>query len=318
MNSIITLTNEQELACQELAQHIKKNLYGSLAPSTRIVYRNDFYIFTLWCEKMGLSRCPATPETVAGFITAQDLSGIKPATLIRRLAAIKKAHEAYKHPNPTNDPLVKSVLKGIKRNRGSSQDKKAAATAERLEQMVSFCIPTTLGVRDKAILLLGFAGAFRRSELVSIQMKDIERTPEGIKITIPKSKGDQEGKGQTIAILNGTRFRVVDHLYFWLKQAKITEGFIFRSVRKNGKVQDKPLRPREVARIVKKYAGLAGFTKETFAGHSLRAGFITSGANAGADLIKLMEVSRHKKPETVLGYVRESKLFENHAGEKFL
>jgi integrase len=312
------LTTKQSEACLALANHIKENAYGSLSPATRIIYRSDFYIFSLWCEKMGFQRCPASPETVAGFITAQDIDGIKPATLVRRLAAIKKAHEAYRYPSPTSDALVKAVLKGIKRNRGTAPAKKAAATAERLEQMVSRCIPTTLGVRDKAILLLGFAGAFRRSELVSITMKDIERTPEGIKITIRKSKGDQEGKGQTIAILNGTRFRVVDNLFFWLKHAGIKDGYIFRSVRKNGKVQDNPLTPREVARIVKKYAGYAGFSVENFAGHSLRAGFITSGANAGADIIKLMEVSRHKKPETVIGYVRESKLFENHAGEKFL
>lgn len=312
------LTIKQSEACVALANHIKENLYNSLAPATREMYRRDFYIFSLWCEKMGLERCPATPETVAGFITAQDLDGIKPATLVHRLAAIKKAHEAYGHHSPTNHAVVKGVLKGIKRNRGTAQNKKAAATAERLEQMVSYCIPTTLGVRDKAILLLGFAGAFRRSELVALTIKDIERTPEGIKVTIRKSKGDQEGKGQTIAILNGTRFRVVDHLYMWLKQSGIKEGFIFRSVRKNGKVQDKPLMAKDVARLVKKYAGFAGFSIENFAGHSLRAGFITSGANAGADIMKLMEVSRHKKPETVIGYVRESKLFDNHAGEKFL
>lgn len=312
------LTIKQSETCLALANHIKDNLYNSLAPSTREMYRRDFFIFTMWCERMKVQRCPATPETVAGFITSQDLEGIKPATLVHRLAAIKKAHEAYGYQSPTNHAVVKGVLKGIKRNRGTAPNKKAAATAERLEQMVSYCIPTTLGVRDKAILLLGFAGAFRRSELVSLTMNDIERTPEGIKVTIRKSKGDQEGKGQTIAILNGTRFRVVDHLYFWLKQAGIKEGFLFRSVLKSGKVQEKPLMAKDVARLVKKYAGLAGFTKETFAGHSLRAGFITSGANAGADIIKLMEVSRHKKPETVIGYVRESKLFENHAGEKFL
>ncbi len=312
------LTIKQSEACLELVNHVKDNLYNSLAASTREMYRRDFYIFTLWCEKMGFQRCPATYETVSGFITAQALEGIKPATLVHRLAAIKKAHEAYGYDSPTNHAIVKSILKGIRRKYGAAQNKKAPATAERLEQMVRYCIPTTLGVRDKALLLLGFAGAFRRSELVALTMKDIERTPEGIKVTIRKSKGDQEGKGQTIAILNGTRFRVVDHLFFWLKQAGIKEGLIFRSVLKSGKVQDKPLMAKDVARLVKKYAGLAGFSIENFAGHSLRAGFITSGANAGADIMKLMEVSRHKKPETVIGYVRESKLFDNHAGEKFL
>lgn len=318
MTSIIKLTTEQELACSELAKHVKENLYNSVAKRTREVYRSDFYIFTQWCEKMNLARCPALPETVASFITAQDLAGIKPSSLVRRIAAIRMAHEAYGYQSPTGHPFVKSVLKGIKRNRGTAQDKKAPVTAERLESMILQCEDSLIGFRDKAILLVGFAGAFRRSELVSLTVNDIERTPEGIKVTIRKSKGDQEGKGQTIAILNGTRFRVVDALYMWLKKANINEGYLFRSIRKGGNVQQLRLSSHAIADIVKRYANKAGFNIDSFSGHSLRSGFITSGAQAGADLIKLMEVSRHKKPETIMGYVRESKLFENHAGEKFL
>lgn len=316
MTSIITLTNEQELACAELANHIKENLYNSVAKRTREVYRSDFYIYTLWCEKMNLQRCPATPETVAAFITAEDLRGIKPASLVRRVAAIRKAHETYGYQSPTNHPMVKSIIKGIKRNRGTAQDKKAPVTAERLENMIAQCEDSLIGLRDKAILLVGFAGAFRRSELVSLTINDIERTPEGIKVTIRKSKGDQEGKGQTIAIRNGTRFRIVDSLYMWLTKAGITEGFLFRRVRKGNSVQEYRLSSHAVADIVKRYANKAGFNIDSFSGHSLRSGLITSCANAGADIFKLMEVSRHKKPETIIGYIRESKLFENHATEK--
>lgn len=296
----------------------KQFIYCSVAASTRKVYRSDFNIFREWCEARQLQWMPAFPQSISEFLTCQAITGIKPATLVRRIAAIKMAHKAWECPNPTDHHIVKSTIKGIKRTYGTAQDKKAPATAERLESMIATCPDTMIGLRDKALLLIGFAGAFRRSELVGLTLNDIDRTPEGLKITIRKSKTDQEGKGQTIAILNGTRFRVVDILYKWLHQAGITEGFLFRRIRKGNSVQLQPLTDHAVATIIKQYASKAGLTVESFSGHSLRAGFITSGAQAGADLIKLMEVSRHKKTDTILGYVRESKLFDNHAGEKFL
>lgn len=184
--------------------------------------------------------------------------------------------------------------------------------------MVAHCPDTLVGLRDRALLLLGFGGALRRSELVALTVSDIEHTPEGLRIIIRKSKTDQEGQGQTIAVLNGPHLRIADTLETWLEAAGITEGHLFRAVRKGGKVGSTALTDRSVANIVKHYASKAGLTVDDFSGHSLRSGFITSGAAAGADLFKLMEVSRHRKPETIIGYVRESRLFENHAGKKFL
>lgn len=297
----------------------KSYLENSLSASTRKFYRIDYGIFAKWCDSLAYASLPATPETIVRFLTAQAQNGIKPATLIRRLSAIRMAHETKGYPTPTQHKGVKAVLKGIKREKGIAQKKKAPATAERIESMIVHCPTDTLaGLRDKALLLLGFAGAFRRSELVALTVDDIERTPEGIKVTIRKSKTDQEGQGQIVAILNGTRFRVVDTLMEWLNAACIDDGHIFRPLKKGGQIQNVGLSDRSVANIVKHYAAKAGLTVDDFSAHSLRAGFITSGAAAGADLFKLMEISRHKKPETVIGYVRESKLFENHAGEKFL
>jgi site-specific recombinase XerD len=316
---IITSQTEQQLLDKTKLDDLTKNyMQQSLSPSTRKFYRIDFGIFSRWCESLGLIALPATPDTIARFLAAQASNDIKPATLIRRLAAIRMAHEAQGYATPTQHKGVKAVLKGIKREKGVAQKKKAPATAERIESMIAHCPDTLAGRRDKALLLLGFAGAFRRSELVALTVNDIERTPEGIKVTIRKSKTDQEGEGQVIAIPNGTRFRGVDSLMAWLDAANITEGYLFRPIKKGGLVQTMALTDRSVASIVKLYAGKAGLTVDDFSGHSLRSGFITSGAAAGADLFKLMEVSRHKKPETVIGYVRESKLFENHAGEKFL
>jgi site-specific recombinase XerD len=320
-NALVKKTGiDQKLIDQAQLDSLTKNyMQQSLSESTQKFYRIDFGIFSQWCESFELLTLPATPETVARFLAAQASAGIKPATLIRRLAAIRMAHEMLGHLSPTEHKGVKAVLKGIKREKGVAQRKKAPATAERIESMIAHCdTNTVMGLRDKALLLLGFAGAFRRSELVALTVKDIERTPEGIKIIVRKSKTDQEGQGQIVAILNGARFRVVETLYAWLNKANIREGHLFRSIKKGGQVQQVALSDRSVANIVKLYAKKTGLTVDDFSAHSLRSGFITSGAAAGADLFKLMEVSRHKKPETVIGYVRESRLFDNHAGEKFL
>jgi site-specific recombinase XerD len=302
----------------ELDALAKKYIKQSLSESTRKFYAIDFRIFSKWCESLGLMALPATPETTARFLAAQVALGIKPATLVRRLAAIRMSHDIKGYTSPTQHKGVKAVLKGIKREKGLAQNKKSPATIERIKKMITHCPETLIGIRDKALLLLGFAGAFRRSELVALTIKDIERTPEGIKVMIRKSKGDQEGQGQMIAIPNGVHLRVVDALTAWLVAANITDGYLFRSIKKGGIIQSERLNDRSVPNIVKLYAAKAGLTADDFSGHSLRSGFITSSAYAGADLFKLMEVSRHKKPETVMGYVRESRLFDNHAGEKFL
>ena len=318
MTNTEMVIKESNYALEPLSALNKQFILNSVSASTRRIYRSDFNIFREWCEAQNMQWMPAFPNSVAQFITEQALSGIKPSSLARRLAAISMVHRVLDCPNPTTHEIVKLTIKGIKRAYGTAQDKKAPATADRIESMIANCPETLIGLRDKALLLIGFAGAFRRSELVALTVNDIERTPEGIKITIRKSKTDQEGQGQLIGILNGTRFRAVDALYNWLHKSGIKEGFLFRRIRKGNSVQIAPLTDHAVAVIVKQYASKAGFTVDNFSGHSLRAGFITSGAQAGADLIKLMEVSRHKKTDTILGYVRESKLFENHAREKFL
>lgn len=311
--------NQKLMDIKKLDEEALHYIQKAISESTLKFYKIDFRIFTKWCDDFGVVPLPATPETVARFLAAQASNSIKPATLIRRLAAIRMFHEMAGHLSPTEHKGVKGVLKGIKREKGVFQRKKAPATAGRIENMIAHCDTNTLiGLRDKALLLLGFAGAFRRSELVALTVKDIERTPEGIKVIVRKSKTDQEGQGQMVAILNGSRFRVVDSLLAWLSAANINDGYLFRHIKKGGHVQPMALTDRSVATIVKNYASKAGLMVDDFSGHSLRSGFITSGAQAGADLFKLMEVSRHKKPETVMGYVREANLFENHAGEKFL
>jgi integrase len=174
-------------------------------------------------------------------------------------------------------------------------------------------LTTVIALRDRALLLLGFAGAFRRSELVALGSDDIEETEDGLKITIRRGKTDQEGSGTTIAILRGTVACPVAGLRAWLDAAGITTGPVFRSIRKGGKVGDR-LTDRSVAKIVKSHAARVGLDPALFAGHSLSAGFLTSAAARGASIFKMMDVSRHRSVDTLRGYVRDAEIFKDHAG----
>ena len=173
-------------------------------------------------------------------------------------------------------------------------------------------------LRDRALLLLGFAGAFRRSELVALDLADIEQVPEGLRVTIRRGKTDQEGRGAVIAIVRGDLACPVASLQAWLEAAEITDGAIFRSIRRGGHVQAERLTDRSVANIVKAHAERVGMDPALFSGHSLRAGFLTSAAKRGASLFKMMATSRHRSTETLAGYVRDQELFKDHAGDGLL
>jgi integrase len=187
-----------------------------------------------------------------------------------------------------------------------------------MADMIAHCPDTLRGRRDRALLLLGFAGAFRRSELAMLTIADLLEEETGLRVTVRHSKTDQEGKGQVVAILRGTRLKPVDAVMTWLDAARITEGPLFRAVDRHGNVLRVPLSTRSIAGIVKKYARRIGLDSDQFSAHSLRAGFITSAAKTGAGIFKIMDVSRHRSVETVRGYVRDAELFKDHAGQAFL
>lgn len=302
----------------DLASAARGYMEESLAAATRKAYASDFRIFVTWCKARGYAPTPATPELVALFLTDQARAGICASTLTRRVAAIRFAHEGANQTSPTTSKLVGSALKGIRRSLGMAKDQKTPATAHLIGNMVAHCPGSLIGLRDRALLLLGFAGAFRRSELATLTVADLSEVPEGLRVTIRKSKTDQEGSGQMIPIYNGMRLGAVTAVKTWLTAAAITKGPIFRSINKGGRVSDLALTDRSIANTVKHYAALAGLHAEDFSGHSLRSGFLTSAAEHGADIFKMMEVSRHKRVETVRGYVRMAEQFKNHAGAGFL
>lgn len=288
------------------------------AAATRRAYRSDFDLFRTWCETKGVAALPAQPESVAAFLAVEADRGVKSSTIGRRLAAIRYAHKLAGHEPPTNSEAVKATLRGIRRTASSARARKAPATADKIVAMVTMVDGSPKGLRDRAILLLGFAGAFRRSELVALDIADLEFCDGGLRVMIRKSKTDQEGQGATIAIVPGSIACPVEATRNWIETAGITEGPLFRPVSRSGSISTRRLSDRAVADVVKTYADRLGLNAADFSGHSLRSGFLTSAAQRGASIFKMMDVSRHKSVDTLRGYVRDAELFRDHAGSGLL
>jgi site-specific recombinase XerD len=214
---------------------------------------------------------------------------------------------------------VKKTMRGIRRSIGVAAKKKSAATADQLVHMIPPATDRSMAAtRDRALLLIGFSIAARRSELVALDVSDLEWTKDGLVVTIRRSKTDQEGQGATVAVPFGSVACPVQAFRAWLEAAGIVEGPIFRPVNKGGRVAPERLTDKSVASIIKKHAARIGLNADDFAGHSLRAGFCTSAAMRGANLFKIMDVSRHKSVDTLRGYVRSSELFKEHAANGLL
>lgn len=287
------------------------------ADATRRAYASDFADFVAWCEGFDLEPLPAAPATVAAYLAALVDRKLKASTITRRVAAIAHAHKLAGHETPTAAATVRSVVKGIKRRLGTRPQKKAPLTADLVVKALrKIPADTLIGLRDRAIICLGFASALRRSELVGLDVEHIERRPQGVILLIAHSKGDQEGAGQTVAIPNGSKLRPVEALDAWLKAAGIKSGPVFRGVAKGGRVLEERLCDRQVARIVKQAARRIGLNADLFAGHSTRSGFATTAGRH--DLVGTAAHLRHAKIDTTRGYIQAEDAFANHAGSKFL
>jgi integrase len=238
--------------------------------------------------------------------------------MARRLASIRYAHKLAGHPSPTGSEAVKTTLQGIRRTLPATPRRKAPATADKVVAMATTTGSGAKGLRDRALLLLGFAGAFRRSELVALDLSDLQFCDGGLRVKIRQSKTDQDGQGTTIAIVPGTFACPVAATRDWIRHARLASGPLFRPISKTGRVLRRRLSDRAVANIVKASAGRIGLRAEEFSGHSLRAGFLTSAARRGASIFKMMDVSRHKSVETLRGYVRDAEIFRDHAGSGLL
>jgi len=295
---------------------------ASRAASTRAKYLQHWTAFGLWCQEAGHRPLPVDPATVAVHLSALAAAGTAPQTLALRMAAIGYAHRQAGEAPPhkvRGGTVILDILAGARRSWGKPPARKAAADGDLIWSMLHEIKGDTLrDVRDRALLSFGMVSCLRRSEITALDVADLLRVPEGLRVTIRRSKTDQEGVGATIAVPTGRRLKPVQHLDAWLARAAVTEGPLFRRLSQCGtRVLDARMSDRSVAEVVKARAKRAGLDPASFAGHSLRAGFLTSAARAGASIWKMQEQSRHKSLNVLSGYVRSARLFEDHAGTDF-
>lgn len=299
-----------------LADSIRKYSSSAKASETKRGYSNDLADFARFCTARNLIVLPASPTTVAGYLSWLADRGRRPATIARRMAAISKAHAAAGYPSPSSlrEAIVAETWAGIKRTVGIAQVTKSAATVDYLKAMLAHTPDSLIGARDRALLLVGFAGAFRRSELVSLAVEDLAFVPEGIVLLLRSSKTDQEAAGQKVAITLGQHPETcpVRSLRTWLDLSGITTGPIFRSISRWGYLSALGLTSQVVALVVKRYALAAGLDPAVFAGHSLRSGLATAAAIAGAEERNIMAQTRHKSPAMVRRYIRDTNLFRHN------
>lgn len=295
----------------------KEYLNSVHADNTLDSYESDWKDFFYWCTQQKLSPMPASPETIVNYISYLA-DGVKANTIARRLSAISANYTAGGYTddkNPTYDSTVRRALRSIKRKKGTIQHGKAPLLLEDMHAMANcFDISDITGKRDKALMLAGFAGAFRRSELVGLDVEDLQFTREGVLIVIEKSKGDQEGEGQKLGIpYSETPLSCpVVALKDWIQAAQITGGPLFRPINRHKQVRNQRLSDKSVANIVKKYSEMIGLDGDDFAGHSLRRGFATSAAQHDVDERTIMKQTRHRSERIVRRYIAEGNIFKDN------
>jgi len=306
--------NELITDLKSIALETLNNLKLSKASNTIRAYKSDFKSFVGFCVKNGFKSLPAEPRIVSLYLTYLS-SSCKMSTLKRRIASISVVHRLKGYYIDTKHPIIIENLMGIRRKMGSYQKSKKPILINELKEIIKAIddsnkydgkLDEERAVRDKAIILTGFAGGFRRSELVSIDYDDLEFVPEGVKIFIKSSKTDQSGEGMIKALpyFENKAFCPVTFLKKWLEISKIKTGLVFN-------ISDK-----SVALLIKKYTSFAGLDSNKYSGHSLRSGFATVSAEFGADERSIMTMTGHKTTQMVRRYIKEANLFKNNALKK--
>jgi site-specific recombinase XerD len=310
MHLQVSLPSDELQALPEFNQAaVESYLKAAISSNTWKAYRDDLKHFRAWGGSF-----PATPEQVAAYLAHYaPLHSV--ATLTRRLASLSKAHRVSHHINPVSSELVRATLRGIRNTHGTHQRQVAPAIKEDILAMVRG-LSGIKGTRDKALLLIGFAGAFRRSELVALTVEDVEHVKQGIVIHLRWSKTDQAGEGRKIAIPYARGAVCPVHaLQDWLQTSGITTGLIFRGVTRHGHISESGLSAQSVALVVKERAAAVGLDATQYAGHSLRAGLVTSAAQAGISSWKIRQQTGHKSEAMLLRYIRDASIFiDNAAG----
>ena len=291
---------------------------AATALNTRSAYRTGLRDFAAWCSDFDLMAAPALPVTVARYITDLAARGRTVSTIKQRVAAIAYAHRTIGLDSPTSHDSVRRVMSGIRRTVGRPPARKRALTVDLVAKVIRK-IPARdpRGLRDRAMILLAFGAALRRSELVALDVADLEWERRGLLVRLRRSKTDQGGDGATVAVLDG-KLKVGAAVRAWLDAAQIADGPAFRGFDQAGTIMPTAISAGQFARLLKGRCTAAGLDAALFSGHSPRRGFASSASDEGADIRRIGRHLRHAKLETTAGYIEDGELFRQHAGKGVL
>jgi len=311
MNNIIT-------DIKALQEETLLNLQSSKANNTIRAYKSDFNDFSLFCARNGFKSLPSEPKIVSLYLTHLSTKEAKMSTLKRRLVSIGVIHKLKGHYLDTKHPSIIENIMGIKRRKGSIQKGKKPLIISNLKILINvidqYNNHEIMRLRDRSIILIGFSGGFRRNEIVSLDFDDLDFVSEGLKINLKRSKTDQFGEGSVkgLPYFDNSQYCPVLSLKKWIEISKIDSGPLFRRFSKGSKLTANRLTDQTVALLLKKYLKLAGIESKHYSGHSLRSGFATSAAEAGAEERNIMAMTGHKSAEMVRRYIKEANLFKNN------
>ena len=315
MNNIIT-------DIKALQEETLINLQSSKAENTVRAYKSDFKDFGLFCAQNGFKSLPSEPKVVSLYLTHLSTKDVKMSTLKRRLVSIAVIHKLKGHYLDTKHPIIIENIMGIKRRKGSIQKGKKPLLINSLKILINvideYNKEDIIKLRDRSIILMGFSGGFRRSEIVSLNYDDLDFVTEGLKIYIKRSKTDQFGEGSLkgLPYFDNKKYCPVLSLKNWIEISNINSGPLFRRFSKSSKLLENRLSDQTIALLIKKYLKLAGIENKNFSGHSLRSGFATSAAESGAEERSIMAMTGHKSTEMVRRYIKDANLFKNNALNK--
>ena len=314
--------NELVTDLKALHEETLNNLKSSKAINTIRAYKSDFKDFGGFCAKHSFKSLPTDPKIVSLYLTYLSGKDAKMSTLRRRLVSIGMIHKLKGHYLDTKHPVIIENLMGIKRTKGSIQRGKKPILINHLKAIINVIdelkTEEIKKARDKTLILVGFGGGFRRTELISIDHEDLEFVPEGVKITLRRSKTDQFGEGtiKGLPYFSNEKYCPVVHLKKWIKISNIQQGPIFRRFGKGSSLTTHRLTDQSVVLLIKRYLELAGIENKNYSGHSLRSGFATVSAESGADERSIMAMTGHKTTQMVRRYIREANIFKNNALNK--
>jgi len=315
MNNIIT-------DIKALQEETLLNLQSSKAKNTIRAYKSDFKDFGLFCTQNGFKSLPSEPKIISLYLTQLSTKDVKISTIKRRLVSIGVIHKLKGHYLDTKHPLILENLMGIKRRKGSIQNGKKPLLINNLKRLIDAIDQQKKEqikiFRDRTIILIGFSGGFRRNEIVSLDYDDLDFVEEGLKINVKRSKTDQFGEGSTkgLPYFDNSQYCPVLSIKKWIEISKINSGALFRRFTKGSNLSEKRLTDQTVALLIKEYLDLAGINSKNYSGHSLRSGFATTAAEAGAEERTIMAMTGHKSAEMVRRYIKDANLFKNNALNK--